>query len=45
MPQGKIEVGEKARDFMLEDTHGEPVTLSGFEGKKNVYLVLNRGFV
>lgn len=40
----RIDVGEDARDFTLENTQGEPITLSDFEGKKNVYLVLNRGF-
>jgi len=44
MSEGRIAVGERARDFTLEDTHGDPVTLSDFEGKKNVYLVFNRGF-
>ena len=40
----RIKTGEKARDFTLEDTQGQPVTLSDYEGKKNVYLVFNRGF-
>lgn len=44
MSSGRIEVGEKARDFTLIDTEGRSVTLSDFEGKKNVYLVFNRGF-
>jgi peroxiredoxin len=44
MSEGRISVGEKARDFTLEDTYDNPVTLSGFEGQKNVFLVFNRGF-
>jgi len=44
MRDGRIKAGEKARDFTLEDTNGESVTLSEFEGKKNIYLVFNRGF-
>ncbi len=44
MPNNRIKVGENARDFTLTNTKGEPVSLSDFEGKKNVYLVFNRGF-
>lgn len=44
MSNGRIEVGEKARDFTLQDTEGREVTLSEFEGKENIYLVFNRGF-
>ncbi len=44
MNDKRIRVGEKARDFTLINTQDEPVTLSDFEGKKNVYLVFNRGF-
>jgi peroxiredoxin len=44
MSSGRIEAGEKARDFSLLDTEGHSVTLSDFEGKENVYLVFNRGF-
>lgn len=44
MSSNRINVGEKARDFTLEDTNGNPVTLSEFEGKKNLFLVFNRGF-
>jgi mycoredoxin-dependent peroxiredoxin len=34
-----IEVGQEAPDFTLSNQHGEPVTLSGFRGSKNVVLV------
>jgi peroxiredoxin len=44
MSEGRIKAGEKIRDFTLENTQGSPVTLSNFEGEKNVYLVFNRGF-
>jgi len=44
MSEGRIRAGEPARDFTLENTQGESVTLSDFEGKSNVYLVFNRGF-
>jgi len=40
----RVNVGEAPPDFTLENTDGEPVTLSDFKGKKNVYLVFNRGF-
>ncbi len=44
MSTNRIKVGEKARDFTLEDTHGNPVSLSEYEGKKNLFLIFNRGF-
>lgn len=44
MSNNRIKVGEKARDFTLEDTQGNPVSLSEYEGKKNLFLVFNRGF-
>ncbi len=44
MREGRINIGEQARDFTLENTHGEQVTLSDFEGKQNIFLVFNRGF-
>jgi len=34
-----------APDFELTDTHGSPIRLSAYRGKKTVVLVLNRGFV
>lgn len=36
-------VGEKAPDFTLEDTRGQKVSLSDYQGKL-VHLVFNRGF-
>ena len=44
MKQDRVKTGEKPPDFTLENTQGEMITLSDFEGKKNVYLVFNRGF-
>lgn len=40
-----IEVNKKAPDFELEDFKGETFKLSHREGRKNVLIVLNRGFV
>jgi peroxiredoxin len=34
-----VEVGSKAPDFTLNDYNKQPVTLSGFQGEKNVLLV------
>lgn len=39
-----IGLNQLAPDFELTDTHGKPVKLSDFLGKKNVVLALNRGF-
>lgn len=44
MSDKRINEGEHARDFTLDNTKDEPITLSDFEGDKNVYLVFNRGF-
>ena len=33
-----VEVGEKAPDFTLPSTLGEPISLSQFRGKKHVLL-------
>ena len=44
MTNNRVSTGEKPSDFTLENTQGEKITLSDFKGKKNVYLVLNRGF-
>ena len=40
----KLQVDTQAPDFTLEDVQGNKVSLSDFVGKKNVYLVFNRGF-
>ena len=38
-PQGaELKVGDRAPDFTLPDQNGRPVTLSSFQGKKNVVL-------
>lgn len=44
MATNRIQQGEKARDFTLQDALGKSVSLSDFKGKQNVYLVFNRGF-
>jgi len=44
MNPNRVNTGESPPDFTLENTQGEKITLSEFEGKKNVYLVFNRGF-
>jgi peroxiredoxin len=44
MTDQKVHVGEKAPDFTLTATNDEKIHLSDFEGKKNIYLVFNRGF-
>lgn len=38
-------IGDKAIDFELKDTNGNIVRLSDYSGKKNVILVLMRGFM
>lgn len=40
-----VEVNKKAPDFQLPDYKGDLFKLSDWEGKKNILLVLNRGFV
>ena len=37
-PKTHLKVGDKAPDFTLTDTGGQPVKLSDFRGKKNVLL-------
>jgi peroxiredoxin len=44
MTNARVETGEKPPDFTLKNTQGEEITLSNYEGKKNVYLLFNRGF-
>ncbi|NTV36372.1 MAG: redoxin domain-containing protein [Anaerolineaceae bacterium] len=38
-------IGDIAVDFELKDTNGNLVHLADFQGKKNVVLVLVRGFM
>jgi peroxiredoxin len=42
---GKIDTNKLAPDFSLMDCMDNEFRLSSFIGKKNVLLVLNRGFV
>jgi cytochrome oxidase Cu insertion factor (SCO1/SenC/PrrC family) len=37
-PQTHLKVGDRAPDFELTDTEGQPVRLGDFRGKKNVVL-------
>ena len=39
----RIKVGEKAPDFTLENMDRNRISLSDFQGKKNVVLVFYRG--
>ena len=41
----QVEMNIAAPDFTLDDFTGKTIRLSDFKGKKNVLLVLNRGFV
>lgn len=41
----KVSLNAIAPDFVLQDYHGNLVSLSHFYGKKNVLLVFNRGFM
>jgi peroxiredoxin len=40
-----IAVNLAVADFTLPDWQGNPVSLSDFNGKKHVFIVLNRGFM
>jgi len=40
----RIELNQPAPDFTLTDINGNEVSLSDFQGKKNVLLIFNRGF-
>jgi peroxiredoxin len=41
----RVDVNTPAPDFTLVDVHGQTVSLADFSGRKNVVLVLNRGFL
>lgn len=41
----KIELNTKAPEFKLENYRGQEIRLSDFKEKKNVLVVLNRGFM
>lgn len=41
----KLKKNKQAPDFTIEDVNGEEFKLSDFKGEKNLYIVLNRGFV
>lgn len=40
-----VEVNRPAPDFEMTDYLGNRIKLSDYQGKKNVLLVLNRGFI
>lgn len=40
----RVHVGISAPDFTLESKDGNLITLSSFQGKKNVVLVFYRGY-
>ncbi len=40
----RVEINQRAPDFVLPDYTGTPVSLSDYAGQKNVLLVFNRGF-
>jgi peroxiredoxin len=41
----KVSLNTPAPDFELADYEGQTVRLADFQGKQNVLLVFNRGFV
>jgi peroxiredoxin len=41
----KIQEETRAPDFTLIDTQGQSITLSDYQGQKQVVLVFNRGFM
>jgi peroxiredoxin len=40
----RVKFNQPAPDFTLRDFNGNEVSLSDFQGLKNVLLVFNRGF-
>lgn len=41
----KVEINQAAPLFTLDDFEGNSVSLAEYAGKKNVFLVFNRGFM
>ena len=41
----RAELNKPAPNFTLTDFNGHEVNLTDFQGKKNVLLVFNRGFI
>jgi peroxiredoxin len=41
----KVKINTKAPDFELTDFNGKALRLSDFQGKSNIFLVFNRGFI
>ena len=41
----KAELNKPAPDFTLPDFNGNAIRLADFNGKKNIVLVFNRGFM
>ena len=39
-----VELKKPAPDFTLTDLNGNEIRLSDFKGRKNIFLVFNRGF-
>lgn len=39
----RVNIGNRAPDFTLEDMNGKRISLSDFRGRKNVVLVFYRG--
>lgn len=40
-----LEINQEAPDFQMEDFNGNEFILNDFREKKNVLIVLNRGFI
>lgn len=41
----KVQINAEAPDFTLIDFNNQEISLSSYRSKKNVLLVLNRGFM
>jgi peroxiredoxin len=41
----RVSLNTPSPDFALKNFHGETIRLSDFQGKSNVLLVFNRGFI